>query len=431
VSNPQNQPALTPAQIAAARKNEAWNQYMATIRDAARLYAEASPLSVPAAEAHRAVDRVMLAFRSLATVNPKIVDCTANSIARCMALCALTGLMPGGAVPEVDLIPRKRRFKDGNVWREVLELQWQVGWRGYKTLAARAGCTAKAVNVYQGDHFVWEEGLESKLVHRPNQGAQRQVGDIKTLDPLIACYVVATYADGRRDFIVIDLPAILKRREASEGWRYFVAGESKSSPWAEWADEMVMKTAMRYAASRGLLVLDDVARYAFQVDGEEDAPTRVVVDIPAASSAPAPAPAERPAISDRGGLDELSRDLGIDDDREPDLLTPDERIAENAKKSEAPPNTPGHPPAGASAEPTGDAPKAKPPTKKQQAEQAANDLVERIRGGEGNLAPERWQDIRKGLGIKVSTAAKDIVAEYGLDVANTYAGKLSNAVDEG
>jgi recombinational DNA repair protein RecT len=278
------------------------------------------------------------------------------------------------------------------------------------------------VNVYQGDHFVWEEGLESKLVHRPNQGAQRQVGDIKTLEPLVACYVVATYADSRRDFIVIDLPAILKRREASEGWRYFVAGESKSSPWAEWADEMVMKTAMRYAASRGLLVLDDVARYAFQVDGEEDAPTRVVVDVPAASSAPAPTPAERPAISDRGGLDELSRDLGIDDDREPvpvgdpaDLLTAEERARENAK-TDAPPAAPKE---------------EKKPSKKAQAEAAANDLVERIRGGEGNLAPERWQDIRKGLGIKVSTAAKDIVAEYGLDVANTYAGKLSNAVDEG
>lgn len=320
-------------------------RFLELIRTAAADFALAAPLSVPRADVQRAIDRVVLSFRAAAVSRPAMYECTPASVARAIALCALTGLMPGGAVPEVDLIPRSSRIKDAEGrWVDgPKELQWQVGWRGYKTLAARAGCLAKPVAVYAEDDWQWEEGLDSTLRHKPRIGGPRLVDNVETLAPLVAVYVVATYPDGRKDFLVMERDQIAKRRDSSDGWKAYKKDQIKSTPWSEWPDEMALKTAMRYAASRGLLLLDDVARYAFDADERADsvAPSATVVDV-----TPRPQAAEqRPALPDRGGLDDLERDMlgGMNDQRERvrvdedessgSILTEAERAREAAREA--------------------------------------------------------------------------------------------------
>jgi phage RecT family recombinase len=374
MSMPQNGAAARPDPREAARR-----AFLDVVGGAAKAYAAASPISVPAADMARAIDRVKLAFRALANKTPDFYDCSPDSVGRAVALCALTGLMPGGAVPEVDIFPRRINGR--------LELQWQVGWRGYKTLAARAGCLAKPVNVYAADAFEWEEGLDARLVHRPVAGGERMITDVGTLDPLVAVYVVATYPDGRRDFIVMGRDAVLKRRDRSDGWKAFTAGKIKSTPWADWSDEMVLKTAMRYAAQRGLLLLDDVARYAFDVDGAEE--RGEIVDT-TATPMRAPAPAPRAIADTLGGLDSLADEL----EREPVPLreTIDE-VVEQAAPSAA---------------------TKKPPAKGKPAAQLTAEqvqLVAAVKAAEDLLAEDKAADVRMSVDVKYNAAVEDLTVD--------------------
>ena len=57
--------------------------------------------------------------------------CDPESVARCVALSAVSGLMPGGHKPDIDLIPRQEK----GVWK----LNWQIGSFGYKRACRRNG----------------------------------------------------------------------------------------------------------------------------------------------------------------------------------------------------------------------------------------------------------------------------------------------------
>jgi recombinational DNA repair protein RecT len=383
-------------------------KFLALIRMVAQEFANAAPLSVPKEGVARAIDRVMLAFRAQAAQKPEIYECTPQSIGRALSLSALTGLMPGGPMPEVDLIPRKTRVKEGSRWVDgPKELQWQIGWRGYKTLAARAGCLAKPVLVFEGEHFEWSEGMESTLRHRPSPGS-RMVLDADSLAPLVCGYVVVSYADGRKDFVVLDRDGIAKRRDRSDGWRQWKEGKIKSTPWSEWPDEQALKTCMRYAAQRGVLLMDDVARYALDADGAEDRP--IVVDVPAVTAAPmlaAPA-TERPALTDRGGLDDL----------EADLLTPEEREREAVRAEQPGPKRvePKLPPKGDGWGPAD-----------------GGGLVGNIESAEADLAElagaEVVAELRRRAGVKDGTAA-EVAQRLGDEGARLHLTRLRNALDD-
>ena len=52
-----------------------------------------------------AAGRVALAFRQAAQTNDRLYSCEPASVAQAVALSAMTGLMPGGPLPDVYLLP--------------------------------------------------------------------------------------------------------------------------------------------------------------------------------------------------------------------------------------------------------------------------------------------------------------------------------------
>ena len=132
-----------------------------------------------------AAGRVALAFRQAAQTNDRLYSCEPASVAQAVALSAMTGLMPGGPLPDVYLLPRGRN------------LQWQVSHRGFAKLAARNGVRLRTKAVFKDDVFNVIEGTEHSLEHVPDLTAKQ------SWDALVAVYVVAHYPDGGKDFIVI------------------------------------------------------------------------------------------------------------------------------------------------------------------------------------------------------------------------------------
>ena len=87
-------------------------------------------------------------------LNPLILEATPQSVMRAVFLVAQLQLEPGNVKGEIYFIPRKSRVKQGNQWVDgPVELNCQIGYKGYLTLARRSGqiTMVDAHVVYQGE----------------------------------------------------------------------------------------------------------------------------------------------------------------------------------------------------------------------------------------------------------------------------------------
>lgn len=239
----------------ASPTREAW---FARVRDIAQSYADLAPSTATKEAKALALERVVLAFRAAAERSPKIFDCTDQSVGQCVARCAATGLMPWGHAPECDLIPRATRVKgDDNIWRDgPLELQWQIGFRGWQTLFRRAGWELQAHIIREGEDYNIELGETPSISHKPRLNAPKGQG----LEKIEGAYVTWRHPDGRKGFRVLDRDQLAARRARSQ------RPDAKDSPWQTNPDEMCLKTVIRYAGARGDLPLDEVGKYAQDAD---------------------------------------------------------------------------------------------------------------------------------------------------------------------
>ena len=226
-------------------------KFEATLAQVMPSVAAGFPMSIPPHKLQRATDRLMFAVKAAAVANGKIYDCTASSVAQCICLSAITGLLPGGAIPVVDLIPRNKRVKGRGGWGSVLELSWQIGWRGYQALGERCGVDIEARLVYKTDKYDLRYGLNPDLVHVPNAEAER------SWDNLQCAYVIIRLPNGRVRFTDLTKSEIEKRRDNSMSWSRNPPG--KRGPWEDWPLEMALKTIIRYSALRGVFPMDEEA----------------------------------------------------------------------------------------------------------------------------------------------------------------------------
>ena len=114
---------------------------------------------------HLKGDRFVRVALAAMTAQPKLFDCTPESVLLSLMQCASMGLEPsGGVLGQAYLIPFK------NICQVI------PGYRGLVKLARNSGEVADvwAEVVYAKDRFDYELGLEPKLVHKlphPEPGA--------------------------------------------------------------------------------------------------------------------------------------------------------------------------------------------------------------------------------------------------------------------
>jgi recombinational DNA repair protein RecT len=248
---PAPQQSRPPAQ--AVQKRPEVDPFAEFEKDIERLTLEmvqAMPFSVPAEQFARAQAKMKLAFTN---TRASLVECTPQSVGRCVALSALSGLYPGGHNPDVDIIPRKNKDL-GN----VVEANWQISWRGYKRLARRNGYEVEPVLVYQGDVYKITRGSTTTVTHEPAPLGSVERGWATMLGGYVKVYPV-----GREDlarFEDLTKAQIAKRRAKAQSDVF----------WSGWTDEMALKTLCRYAGQRELFPCDDQTRFLIKQDIEMD-----------------------------------------------------------------------------------------------------------------------------------------------------------------
>jgi len=172
---------------------------------------------------------LLAAFWNAVLKNPKLHQCTPESIVGALLKCAEWGLLPGG--DNVYLIPRHNKKKPGR----PLECNAQKGYQGLIELIYRVtGAEVEAHVVYENDKFDYQLGTNAYVHHKP---APKNPGK-----PYLAYAVWRK--DDRESFDIIRMEEIEKRKKMSLAYQKAEKFGTKDSPWHLWPEAMMRKSAI-------------------------------------------------------------------------------------------------------------------------------------------------------------------------------------------
>lgn len=190
------------------------------------------------------IDRLLRIVFTSAMKNPKILDCTKESLLQSIMMCAQLGLEP--ILGRGYLIPYNNSVYVDGRWVKQLECQFQPGYQGLVDIARRSGEVRDvfASVVYSNELFDIEYGTSRKLIHNPHLGENPG-------EP-IGAYAVWELKDGVKPFEFMPLHELYKRREISQAYKYAIKNpdnkNAQDCPWIVWPEEMMRKTVIKHSA---------------------------------------------------------------------------------------------------------------------------------------------------------------------------------------
>lgn len=235
---------------------------------------------------HLTAERLIRMALTLIRYNPKLLECSIQSLLGAIMLAAQLGLEPG-PLGHCYFVPFWNK-KTGS-----FEVQFIVGYKGYLDLAWRSGrlLSIAVREVCQNDKFQFRFGLNDVLIHEPaleNRGEPTR------------WYLVAQFKDGGYHIDVVGKQEVEERRARSRA--------ANDGPWVTDYNEMAKKTVIR--KNSRYLPLSAEHQLALAVDegvprglGELETEHGEVIDTRAISivDAAAPAPANGEAQAQPAG----------------------------------------------------------------------------------------------------------------------------------
>lgn len=242
---------------------------------------------------HLTPERMIRVAITATMKTPKLLQCTADSLTRCMLDCSALGLEPDGR--RAHLIPFEDKRNNVTICTLIID------YKGLVELAMRSGLVSHlyADVVREGDLF--EYSLGEIKVHVP-WFLRRDSDKPAEAGQDIAVYAFARMTSGASAVAVMSVDEVYSIRDNSQGWQAFKKGYTKKNPWdpSDWVSEQEMKkkTALRRLCK--VLPLSPEFRDAVEKDDEEDPIAKAVNVTPAAPlfqapAIPAPEPDPQPA----------------------------------------------------------------------------------------------------------------------------------------
>lgn len=172
--------------------------------------------------------------------NPKLGECTLESLLRSVMACAILGIEP--ILGRGYLIPYNNNKQIDGRWQKVLECQFQPGYQGIVDLVRRSGEIANigAWVVFENDDYDLDLSRDY-IPHKPYLKGDRG-------DPVFA-YTQWKFKDGIRGFDFMTIEDIHKRRAMSQAYQFAMKNpknaDAQKTPWLIWSNEMMAKTALK------------------------------------------------------------------------------------------------------------------------------------------------------------------------------------------
>lgn len=181
--------------------------------------------------AHVTPDRIVRSIINALSANEYLcTNATPTSVLQAAMTAAVLGLDVDNVTGQGHIVPFKGKA------------QFIPGYKGYITLAANAGFLVGGDVVREKDHFRYGRGLTPFLEHVPAPGGPTDRG------PIVYAYATARSHNLPSDFRVLHAEQVNAIRDKSEGYKAFLSGKRKDSPWDSHYEAMAIKTAIRALA---------------------------------------------------------------------------------------------------------------------------------------------------------------------------------------
>lgn len=163
--------------------------------------------------------------------SPQLLECSPRSIVGCVIQASELQLEMSGPLGQCYMVPYFNKHSGQK------EAQFQVGYRGFLSLAWRTGRiqTFASHCVYEGDRFHFQYGTDPKLIHVPAMKPDANIEHV---------YSILLTRGGGKDFEIMSLEQVKRHRER------YSKQKSSNSAWETAFDEMARKTLIRKIAKR-------------------------------------------------------------------------------------------------------------------------------------------------------------------------------------
>ena len=237
-------------------------------------------------------ERFLKVFYGAILRNPKLLECTTESMLQAAMFFSQLGLEP--ILGRAYLVPYlNSKYIDGR-WQKQYEVQAQVGYQGLVDLARRSSTISDVwgASVYENDEFDLSYGMERNLIHRPwfmdpaKRKADAGAGEF------LGAYVVWQLKDGTKHPEFMPASEIHKRRAKSQSYTWAETGDTqkgggkRDSVWHQWQEEMALKTVIKHSSK--LVPASIEFLEAVAMDDDRDNGFRPAGFLPEITDTPAP-----------------------------------------------------------------------------------------------------------------------------------------------
>jgi recombination protein RecT len=165
-----------------------------------------------------------------ANANSQLQKATPESVCKAIYNLSITGLSLNPVLKLAYLTPRAN--SNGQI-----EANLTPSYQGLVKLLADCGCVKQvyAHCRYEGDAWLYELGTEITIKHCPEFKSKEILG----------VYAIAVLPNGEKIIEYMPTEEVHGIRARSDGYRAYVSGKIKSTPWVTDEQEMFRKTAIR------------------------------------------------------------------------------------------------------------------------------------------------------------------------------------------
>ncbi len=223
-------------------------------------------------------DRMVSLCINAVKKTPKLQECDPLSVLGAMMSSAALSLEPNTPQQQAFLIPYKISRKVGNEWVTSYDCQFQIGSRGFRTLAYRSPYIKLMTGEAIHDGDLWEHEIGSKSF-------LRYAKTLKDRGMLLGRFSYVQFAEGGEDACVLPFDEIMKIRSKSETYRSLVdrvataeGAKDKAraernlaeTPWVMWEDDMAAKSATKKHAKQLPLTDSNTLTLAADLDTKNE-----------------------------------------------------------------------------------------------------------------------------------------------------------------
>ena len=182
---------------------------------------------------HITPERFQRVVMTAAQQNPDILLADRRTFLMAATKCAQDGLLPDGREAAFVIFNTKVKIDGKDQWIKAAQYMPMIA--GIQKRALNTGLITSLQGhvIYENDTFLWQQGTDEKLEHRPLFPGDRG-------EPIGAYAVARIKGEDKPLFRVMDKDRIEKARQVSRN--------KDGAVWKAWWDEMAIKTVVRNLA---------------------------------------------------------------------------------------------------------------------------------------------------------------------------------------